>query len=150
MFSRFPQGTSLHLLILPILIFGSAGVCRAQPVPAEPPRQERAAVAQRFAEEKLAVWQTRLKLDDWHISVVVAPAAELRQQTVGNVHWVLDKKTAVIRILDPADYHLQWRPMLQDMEFTVVHELIHVQLAPLLSEVNRNEANRREEEYTVN
>jgi hypothetical protein len=36
--------------------------------------------------------------------------------------------------------------MLQDMEFTVVHELIHLELSSL----PRSDASRREEEYAVN
>jgi Zn-dependent peptidase ImmA (M78 family) len=40
--------------------------------------------------------------------------------------------------------------MLDDMEFTVVHELIHLELAPTLSQYSRNEASRREEEHAVN
>jgi hypothetical protein len=69
---------------------------------------------------------------------------------VGNVHWALDTKTAVIRILDPADYHMRWQAMLDDMDLTVVHELIHLELAPLFSDQQRSEANRLEEEDAVN
>jgi hypothetical protein len=71
-------------------------------------------------------------------------------KTLGNIHWDLDKKTAVIRVLDPADYRLPFQAMLDDMEFTVVHELIHLDMAPVLTDLQRNEANRREEEYAVN
>ncbi|HTS29712.1 MAG TPA: hypothetical protein VMH81_27770 [Bryobacteraceae bacterium] len=112
--------------------------------------KEQSAIAQKFASEKLASWQRRLGLQDWNISVMCAKAAELRPQTVGNIHWDRSAKTALIRVLDPADYHMAWQPMLRDIEFTVVHELIHLELAPLLSDLQRSEANRREEEYTVN
>ncbi len=54
--------------------------------------------------------------------------------------------TAVIRVLDPADYRLPFHEMLNDMEFTVVHELIHLEIAPVLSHFTRSEANRREED----
>ena len=40
--------------------------------------------------------------------------------------------------------------MLKDIEFTVVHELIHLELSPVLSALQRNDANRREEEHAVN
>jgi hypothetical protein len=82
--------------------------------------------------------------------VVIARASELKPKTLGNVHWDLDKKTAVIHVLDPADYHMPFQAMLNDMEFTVVHELIHLDLAPVLMDLQRNDANRREEEYAVN
>lgn len=96
------------------------------------------------------MWQQRLNLQEWTITVVIARASELKPKTLGNIHWDLPKKTAVIRVLDPADYHLPYQDMLQDMEFTVVHELIHLELAPVLSDLQRSEANRREEEHSVN
>jgi hypothetical protein len=56
----------------------------------------------------------------------------------------------VIRILDPADYRLPFQEMLDDMEFTVVHELIHLEMAPVLSPFTRSEADRSNEEHAVN
>ena len=103
-----------------------------------------------FASEKLWRWQQRLNLEDWKISVEVARASDLKPRTLGNIHWDTDKKTAVIHVLDPADYHLPFQDVLQDIEFTVVHELIHLQLAPVLAPLQRNDANRREEEHAVN
>ena len=67
---------------------------------------------------------------------------ELKPKTLGNIHWDADKKTAVIRVLDPADYKLSFKDMLADMEFTVVHELIHLELSSL----PRSEASRRDTE----
>ena len=69
---------------------------------------------------------------------------------MGNIHWDSEKKTAVIRVLDPADYKLPFSEMLQDLEFTVVHELIHLELSPVLTPLQRNDANRRDEEHAVN
>jgi hypothetical protein len=56
----------------------------------------------------------------------------------------------VIRVLDPADYSLPFPEMLDDMEFTVVHELIHLEMAPVLSHFARSDADRSEEEHAVN
>jgi hypothetical protein len=56
----------------------------------------------------------------------------------------------VIRVLDPADYRMTEEAMMKDIEFTVVHELIHLELSPVLSPFHRDEANRREEEHAVN
>jgi hypothetical protein len=131
------------------LIAGSAGMSQAQ-VSGLPSAREQTLLAQSFASERLWVWQKRLNLDDWNISVVIVPASELKPKTLGNVHWELEKKTATIRVLDPADYRLPFREMLQDMEFTVVHELIHLELAPVLSDLHRSDANRRDEEHAVN
>ena len=132
-----------------LLIVGAAGL-HAQQLSDAPSAHERTLLAESFASERLWVWQKRLNLQDWNVSVVVAPASELKPKTLGNVHWELDKKTAIIRVLDPADYRLPFSEMLQDMEFTVVHELIHLELAPVLSDLHRSDANRRDEEHAVN
>jgi len=112
--------------------------------------RERALIAERFATERLAVWQQRLSLQDWNISVLVSRASDLKPRTLGNIHWDTDKKTAIIRVLDPVDYKLPFDDVLKDVEFTVVHELIHLELSPVLSPLQRNDANRREEEHAVN
>ena len=65
---------------------------------------------------------------------------------MGNIRWDADKKTATIRVLDAADYPMSFPAALKDMEFTIVHELIHLELASM----PRSEASRREEEYAVN
>ena len=107
-------------------------------------------MAQTYSTEKLWQWQKRLNLNDWRISVMVVRQSDLKPKTLGNIHWDGDKKTAVIRVLDPADYKLQKQAMLNDMEFTVVHELIHLELSPVLGPLQRNDANREEEEHAVN
>jgi hypothetical protein len=128
-----------------VFLFCSVGSLRAdQAVPST--AQERAEVAVSYVNERLAVWQTRLNLQDWKISVVMAHQYELKPKTLGNIHWESDKKTAVIRVLDAADYKMAFREMLDDMEFTVVHELIHLELSSL----PRSDASRREEEHAVN
>ena len=111
---------------------------------------ERSVMAECFAAQRVWVWQKRLNLEAWSISVVVSRAAGLKPKTVGNVHWDREKKTAVIRVLDPADYELPLGEILRDIEFTVVHELIHLEMVPVLSELQRSDANRLEEEYAVN
>ncbi len=107
-------------------------------------------MAESFSMEKLAEWQKRLNLTDWKISVMVVRSSDLKPRTLGNIHWDTERKTAIIRVLDPADYKLKERAMLDDMEFTVVHELIHLELSPVLSPLQRNDANRMEEEHAVN
>jgi hypothetical protein len=111
---------------------------------------ERRALAASFATERLRVWQKRLNLGEWNISVMVSRTTELKPKTVGNIHWDREKKTAVIRVLDPADYDMELEPMLKDIEFTVVHELIHLEMVPILSDLQRSAENRLEEEHAVN
>jgi hypothetical protein len=111
---------------------------------------ERTALVQSFATEKLWKWQQRLSLEDWKITLEVARASELKPHTLGNIHWDADRKTAVIHVLDPADYRMSFPDMLKDVEFTVVHELIHLELVPVLAPLQRTDANRRDEEHAVN
>ena len=128
-----------------VFLLSSIGVLRAdQPVLST--AQERAEVAVSYVNERLAIWQTRLNLQDWKISIVMAHQSELKPKTLGNIHWESDKRTAVIRVLDASDYKMPFREMLDDMEFTVVHELIHLELSSL----PRSDASRREEEHAVN
>jgi hypothetical protein len=147
-----PPGLLRFTLPLVLLAAGNIFAQTIPSSPATPPEtaRERTLLAERYAAERLSVWQKRLNLQDWNISLLVVRAAELKPKTLGNIHWDADKKTAVIRVLDPADYKLPFSEMLSDLEFTVVHELIHLELSPVLSPLQRNDANRREEEHAVN
>ena len=138
---------------LGILVTTVAGVAtshaQSTPTPSVTPH-ERSLLAESFALARLSVWQKRLNLQGWDISVVVSRADGLKPKTAGNIHWYPDKKTAVIRVLDPADYHLPLAAVLRDIEYTVVHELIHLEMAPVLGDLHRTEANRADEEDAVN
>jgi hypothetical protein len=123
-----------------------AGVCLAPETPKEPSLRERGLLADRYVHEKLPEWQRRLKLEDWKICILSARQTELRPHTMGNVHWDADKKTAVIRVLNASDYHMPFRATLNDMEFTIVHELIHLEMVSL----PRSEASRSDEEFAIN
>lgn len=107
---------------------------------------ERGEVAKRFVNERLGVWQQRLKLQEWRISVVMIRRDDLKPRTLGGIKWDKPKKSAVISVLDPSDYRLPIREMLDDIEMTIVHELVHLELASL----PRSEASRSSEEHAVN
>jgi hypothetical protein len=107
---------------------------------------ERQFMAQSFLVEKLWLWQKRLNLTAWNIRLKLTRSSELRPKTVGNIHWDADTHTAEIHVLAPEDYKLPTPAMLADMEFTVVHELVHLQLSSL----PRSEASRGAEEHAVN
>jgi hypothetical protein len=146
MLLRFSPGLLLFFPVALLAVFSNTLFAQT---PAEA-AHERTVVVERYANERLALWQKRLNLQDWNISLVVSRATELKPKTLGNIHWDSDKKTATLRVLDPADYKMAFNDMLQDVEFTVVHELIHLELSPVLSPLQRNDANRREEEHAVN
>jgi hypothetical protein len=108
--------------------------------------QERETTAAKFVAQKLQTWQDRMNLKDWNIRVQLVRADQLEPKTLGNIHWDTDSKTATIDVLSTEDYRLPWKAMLDDMEFTIVHELVHLELASL----PRSEASRRVEEHAVN
>jgi hypothetical protein len=108
--------------------------------------QDRDAAAAKFVSQKLQVWQNRMNLRDWDIRVELVRADKLEPKTLGNIHWDTDAKSATIAVLAPEDYKLPYQAMLDDMEFTIVHELVHLELASL----PRSEASRRVEEHAVN
>ena len=101
---------------------------------------------EQFLNERLAVWQECLSLNDWQISIVMTRRSELKPKTRGQIKWDKDKKNAVLAVLDASDYELPISEMLADMEFTLVHELVHLELASL----PRSEATRSREEHAVN
>jgi hypothetical protein len=148
MLGSYPAYLSRPLTVLILLISGILP-CRSQLLSGHS-AAERTLQAQAFASEKLWVWQKRLNLQDWNLSVMVSRASDLKPRTLGNVHWDLEKKTAVIRVLDPVDYRLPPDQILKDIENTVVHELVHLEMAPTLADLHRTDANRVQEETAVN
>jgi hypothetical protein len=125
---------------------GAAGLPPASESNGPATPQEREAFADKFVHQKLQVWKERMNLTDWDLSVNLVRTGALEPRTLGNIHWDTDAKRARIAVLSSYDYHLPFPAMLKDMEFTVVHELVHLQLASL----PRSEASRRQEEHAVN
>lgn len=102
--------------------------------------------AETLLSSRLPVWKQRLGLQDWNVTVLMTRRAELKSGTLGGIRWDKKKKTAVMSVLDPDEYTVPLQEMLRDIEFTLVHELIHLELASL----PRSEASRRTEEEAVN
>jgi hypothetical protein len=102
--------------------------------------------ADRFVAERLQVWKRRLGLDQWNFAVVFSRSGELKPNTVGNIRWDAAEKSAVIRLLAASEYALECRDTLRDLEFTIVHELLHLKVSVL----PRCDAVRPDEESAVN
>jgi hypothetical protein len=132
--------------ILSFLFVTCADTTWAASFSAHPDVHSCAAQAEGFLGARLGIWQQRLGLADWKISLVMSRARDLKPKTLGNIHWEASKKTAVIRVLDVSDYQLSCREAQADMELTLVHELVHLELCSL----PRSLASRTEEELAVN
>jgi hypothetical protein len=131
------------------LVHGSGSANRttaATSTPASPAERQREATAERFVGKCLQTWQQRLDLKDWEIKVDLVRPSALEPKTLGNIHWDINTKEATISVLSAYDYKLATPAMLDDMEFTVVHELVHLQLASL----PHTDASRLPEEHAVN
>ena len=115
-------------------------------VPEHSAAAENYITAESFLTQRLGIWQKRLKLDGWNITFKLVHPSELKAKTLGNIHWDSDVKRASIKVLSPSDYKLPFPDALKDMEFTIVHELVHLQLSSL----PRNDASRSAEEKAVN
>jgi len=79
----------------------------------------------------LRVWQSRLALDDWKIDAHIVRQTDLNPDTLGNLKWNSLHHTATIKVLDPRDYDMPAEQIPQDIERTVVHELVHLELSVL-------------------
>ncbi|MEO5925942.1 MAG: hypothetical protein ABIR70_19135 [Bryobacteraceae bacterium] len=143
---NFLRRSSFPILIASLLAFTLAGVCAAPMTPADPPRALRGPMAKAFLTKKLAQWQKRMELDDWKVTLELADKKVLRSGTLGNTHWDLSAKTARIRVLDASEYSATYDAAIRDMEFTLVHELVHLDFASL----PRDDESRKDEERAVN
>jgi len=103
-------------------------------------------MSEAYLNMRLEGWQKRLKLEQWSVSIRMSRPSDLRTGTKGAIRWDANKRQAVIRVLAAESYPMPYQSMLNDMEFTVVHELVHLQLSSL----PRSEASRTDEEHAVN
>jgi hypothetical protein len=131
------------LALLSVMTLALAGPAAAQTAELTP---DHSLTCAEFLSNKLSLWQQRLKLDDWRISIVTVRRSELKSRTLGGIRWDKNKRTAVISVLDASEYRTSLDETLRDLEFTLVHELVHLELASL----PRSEASRRTEEHAVN
>jgi hypothetical protein len=114
-------------------------------IPSDAGPAERDGLANRYVHDILPFWQRRLQLQDWTIYVLLSRPEDLRPGTVGNIHWDAEKKSATIRVMDVSGYTSDAAAMLKDMQVTVVHELVHLELASLPV----SDADRSNQEYAI-
>jgi predicted small lipoprotein YifL len=150
--ASFQSGPAASLFVF---FFMSLAGCGLAAVPTEVPPsradtpsapRELETQAQKFVEEKLQLWQQRMNLNTWNIRVKLVRTNTLKPKTLGGIHWDSSIMEATVEVMSTYDYKLPHQQMLDDMEFTVVHELVHLQLSSL----PRSEASRSAEEHAVN
>lgn len=81
-----------------------------------------------------AEWQKRLRLQDWIVKARIARIKEMDDQEAGaECNPYLKRKIAAIRIRDSIDMPDKMI-IEQDMEWDLVHELLHLHFQPLNTE----------------
>jgi hypothetical protein len=75
--------------------------------------------------ESCAYWQEKLGLSHWRVGIRIERARNMPLgDSQGCNEFSIDTERALISILDPGDY--PEGPFGQDMEATLVHELLHI------------------------
>jgi hypothetical protein len=95
-----------------------------------------------FAEElhkQLAYWQKVLFLRDWTVDLRISRQWEMGDQhTLAECHWFLERKDAIIRVLNPIDLDGLADKFLNseqcDYDVSLVHELLHLHFASFYTE----------------
>lgn len=77
----------------------------------------------------LKLWVERMKLQEWDIRASIIRGKDfILGDSCGEVNFLLSKAQATIHLLDPIDYPSD-TAFEQDMEVTLVHELLHLKFA---------------------
>jgi len=106
---------------------------------------KQAIVTQAQVDHWLQIWQKRLALDEWKVQVHIVRQIDLNPDTLGHLKWSSENHTADIKVLDPRDYDMPSALIPADIERTVVHELVHLELSVL-----PRDGSRQVEEQVVN
>lgn len=108
--------------------------------------------SQQQMEEALVYWQRLLRLQDWDITIRHERAVDMPHEgQVGANHMFWPKRQATIRILDSVDYPTdnQDNMQAQDQLLTLVHELLHLHVEPLLNGWEDRECRYNDEELCI-
>jgi len=104
-------------------------------------------IGQADLDKWLAEWQGRMRLQDWLISISLAHRVNMPRDAVGNVRMVLSVKVAAIKILDATEIqNVAAERLRRYSELTVVHELVHVAVAPVVPRAGDDDEKNRENE----
>lgn len=118
------------MFLVVLLCLGAALSSGATPPPAAG-SNVKAIVSQGQVDRWVGVWQRRLHLQDWKVDARMVRSNDLKPDTLGNLKWNSVTRTATIKVLNPIDYDIPIPDIPEDIEYTVVHELVHLQLSVL-------------------
>ena len=93
------------------------------------PKREQVHLNQSDLRRQCKWWQGILRLSDWDTEVRVVRASGLSGDSQGEIIPFAQKRVAKVKILDPVDFCGE-TIIPQDMEVTLVHELLHLYFLP--------------------
>ena len=99
---------------------------------------------QEQAQQACQEWQRILRLQDWDIAIDILRARDMGLDGgQAEVHWKAESKSAIIHLLDPADYQNNYFE--QNQERSLVHELLHLHMVMFATETGTPEDTAQEQ-----
>ena len=87
-------------------------------------------INQTEAQECCVYWQRQLRLSDWLVKVSIVRRYDLPAGRVADCTYDLRSKSASVRLLDANDFHPACEFADRDHEIGLLHELMHLHIAP--------------------
>ena len=101
-------------------------------------------------EEVLAIWQKRLRLQDWRVKLEVVRQKVARTEGYACVDWDRNYRRARVQLIHPGDLNASEFSIPVDLEIFMVHELLHLFFCNLENDGNDEpEWRLRELEFAV-
>lgn len=87
--------------------------------------------SERDASDCVQYWQRQLRLSDWVVEVKILRGRDMSGPgRAAECNYHLESKSATIHLLDPVDQHPLSLTTDRDHEICIVHELLHLHVAP--------------------
>lgn len=129
------------LLVTVISLLTLSGVVQGAPNSRSRLAASNPLISEEQVDQWLRLWQDRLRLQDWRVDAKIVRIWDLDPHTLGHIHWSKSKKTATIKVLNPVDYQIPQSRIAEDIEMSIVHELVHLQLSALTQDDRISVAN---------
>ena len=95
-------------------------------------------MTQKKLEQLVRKWQKILRLQDWKIEVKWVNRNELDSGSNAEVSLCVNQKVATVGVIKPED-HSTWNNKEQDIEKSIVHELLHLPLQSIENYARKGE-----------
>ncbi len=83
-------------------------------------------MTERELKTRLKYWQKILRLQDWDVSIRYNSAVDMAENNQGQIYLDCASRRAMINILQPNEYRTPIDKWKQDIDNTIIHELLHI------------------------